>query len=138
LDQVRVLVGALAVDGGDVLVLRRSEREKYLPGRWGIPAGKVETGEDLEHAVLRELWEEAGLTATVERVAGSVWFDSIMDGHPLKNLQVNYVVRPASRYVRLDHSNNDSAWVPLVDLSHSPVELDGFTRGIMERAFRPA
>jgi 8-oxo-dGTP diphosphatase len=63
-----LLPGACAVvhdDQGRVLLLRRGDN-----GRWGLPAGMVEPGEQPADAVLREIHEETGVLAEIERVAG--------------------------------------------------------------------
>ena len=48
-----------------VLLLERSSRKRFAPGRWTGVGGRVEPGEmsDLETAALRELSEEAGIPA---------------------------------------------------------------------------
>ena len=48
-----------------VLLLERSSRKRFAPGRWTGVGGRVEPGEmsDLETAALRELSEEAGIGA---------------------------------------------------------------------------
>ena len=56
-------VGAVVVDGGRVLLVRR----KYEPlkGHWSLPGGAVEVGEPLETALTREMQEETGLVVDV-------------------------------------------------------------------------
>lgn len=53
-------VGGIVIDEGKVLLVRRGREP--LKGYWSIPGGAVETGERLEAAVCRELWEETGLS----------------------------------------------------------------------------
>jgi 8-oxo-dGTP pyrophosphatase MutT (NUDIX family) len=43
---------------GDILVIRHR-----LNSLWNLPGGKVELGESLETAAVRELWEETGIVA---------------------------------------------------------------------------
>lgn len=59
-----VAVGALITDdaGRILLVLRRNDPSA---GHWSLPGGKVEPGESLEQAVVREVEEETGLVVTV-------------------------------------------------------------------------
>lgn len=59
-----VAVGALITDesGRILLILRRNEPSA---GHWSLPGGRVEPGESLERAVIREVEEETGLRVTV-------------------------------------------------------------------------
>jgi 8-oxo-dGTP pyrophosphatase MutT (NUDIX family) len=46
-----------------ILLIQRSASDS-MPGRWEVPGGGVDDDDDsILHAVARELWEEAGLTA---------------------------------------------------------------------------
>ena len=50
----RVLVGGLIFKNGKILLLKRTETKKFLPGYYDLPGGKVEPGEDPNHALIRE------------------------------------------------------------------------------------
>jgi 8-oxo-dGTP diphosphatase len=52
-------------DTGQVLLARRADN-----GRWSVPAGVVDPGEQPADAALREVFEETGVRATIERVGG--------------------------------------------------------------------
>ncbi|RLE94819.1 MAG: hypothetical protein DRN04_01875 [Thermoprotei archaeon] len=56
-------VGAVVLKNGRILLIKRGKE----PGKglWSIPGGAVQAGERLEEAVLRELYEETGLTGKV-------------------------------------------------------------------------
>jgi putative (di)nucleoside polyphosphate hydrolase len=51
------VAGILVDDQGHVLICERTG----LPGAWQFPQGGVDTGESLESALIREIWEEIGL-----------------------------------------------------------------------------
>ncbi len=52
-------VGAIILDGDQILL----EKRKNSPGKgkWAVPGGLVELGENVEQAVIREVKEETGL-----------------------------------------------------------------------------
>lgn len=128
----RILVGAIAVNAGNVLVLQRSLREKFMPGAWGLPCGKIGFGEDLEVAVRRELLEEAGVHGRVVRIVGYSTFMSTKDGVSLHNLQVNFLLDVEEAQITLDHSNDDYKWMPLSSADSSG--LDDFTVATIKQA----
>lgn len=57
-------------EGPRVLLVRRANPPQ--PGHWGFPGGKVEWGEDVGRAAIRELREETGVQG-----ANPVAFDSV-------------------------------------------------------------
>src|SRR6266496_3600839 len=59
-DIVQLVVGAVVRDGDKVLLLRRPP-EDFMGGIYELPSGKVDPGEDLHTALLREVKEETGL-----------------------------------------------------------------------------
>jgi 8-oxo-dGTP diphosphatase len=58
-----VSVGLVVWRGEDVLLIRRGRAPHK--GMWSIPGGKVEFGERLEEAGLREVLEETGVAAEI-------------------------------------------------------------------------
>ena len=61
-------VGGAVVKDDKLLLVRRASRRGR--GNWQIPGGFVEQDETMEQAVVREVQEEAGVTAKVEGVLG--------------------------------------------------------------------
>ncbi len=59
---VRVVAGAL-LSGGRVLIAQRPAG-KHMAGRWEFPGGKVAARETDRQALVRELYEETGVTVT--------------------------------------------------------------------------
>jgi 8-oxo-dGTP diphosphatase len=59
-----LVMGAAVIDGGRVLVARRTTPE-HARGLWEFPGGKVEPGEDPDAALVREIREELGCEVAV-------------------------------------------------------------------------
>jgi ADP-ribose pyrophosphatase YjhB (NUDIX family) len=66
-------VGAVVIHEGRVLLIRRGKDP--LRGRWVVPGGRLEWGERLAEAAVRELAEETGVTGAPEEMLGT--FDRI-------------------------------------------------------------
>ena len=85
-------VGAVVVRDGQILLIRRGRGPAQ--GQWSVPGGRVEFGETLQEAVIREVAEETGLDVVcgeyighVERIAEDYhyvildfWADALSDG----------------------------------------------------------
>lgn len=132
-NQFNVLVGAATVYGDQFLLLKRSAREKFLPERWGIPAGKVDPSEDPQQACERELLEETGLQGEVVGIIGYSQFSSKRGRSQLSNVQLNFLIEVKDNAVQLDSKSHSMfEWIPLGDIENEL--LDSFTREIMESA----
>ena len=71
---VRRFATVLLVDPrGWLLLQERDEHAPIDPERWGLVGGHVEDGEDVEHAVHRELAEETGLPPGGHRRRLTLW-----------------------------------------------------------------
>jgi ADP-ribose pyrophosphatase YjhB (NUDIX family) len=53
-------------NGDEILLVRQAYGERY----WSLPGGKMEPGESVEEAAVREVREETGLEIQVTRVVG--------------------------------------------------------------------
>lgn len=56
-------VGVVVFNNKNVLLVRSGEASGHVTGSYGLPAGRIEPGEDEMGAAQRELQEETGLTA---------------------------------------------------------------------------
>lgn len=93
-------VGVVCLRGAEVLLIRRGKPP--LAGVWSLPGGRVEWGETLEAAALRELREETGVEA---EILGLV---DVVDG--LFGPDVHYVlVDYAARWVSGEPQAGDDA-----------------------------
>ncbi len=61
------VVSLFVVHDGKILLLKRQEN-KPQEKTWGPPAGKVDSGEDLKVAVIRETFEETGIKVEMGQI----------------------------------------------------------------------
>jgi ADP-ribose pyrophosphatase YjhB (NUDIX family) len=102
----------VAVRDGSLLVVRRGRGP--AAGEWSVPGGRVEPGESLHAAVVRELLEETGLEVVVDRFLG--WVERISDAHHFVIL--DFAVTPLDDAVAPVAGDDaaEAAWVPLAEL----------------------
>jgi 8-oxo-dGTP diphosphatase len=97
---------------GRYLLLKRSQKSRSNPGKWEFPGGKVDRGEILEPALLREVSEETGLAIALDHVAGAAESE-------FYEWRVAHMIMEAhleSGEVCLSDEHSDFTWVPLDEL----------------------
>ncbi len=104
-----VPVTAAIEKDGKFLIVKRSEKEDNLPGKWLFPGGKVEVGEDALQALLREIKEETGLEVH-DRIA-LIRTYSFTRSDKSNAVGFNFVIQWKSGDVKLADGLVDYAWV---------------------------
>ena len=108
----QVCVGAVAVADGRLLLVRRGRGP--AAGSWSVPGGRVEAGETLAEAVVRELAEETSLEGVCDELVG--WVERVGPDHRLVILDFRVRVLEAGEPVAGDDAS-EAAWVPLSEVA---------------------
>ena len=111
----QLCVGALAQRDGHLLLIRRGTTPGL--GQWSLPGGRVEHGETMAEAVVREVQEETGLEVMCDAMMG--WVERIDDDHHF--VIIDFAVVPLSAAEPVAGTDaSEARWVPLWQVS----ELD--------------
>jgi ADP-ribose pyrophosphatase YjhB (NUDIX family) len=114
-------VGAIVVHpDGRVLLVRRGRPPSL--GDWTLPGGKVEAGESVTDAVVREVREETGLKVRVEREV--CVYELRRDGHAYDIHEILCTPLEADAPLRPGDDADDVAWFVVRDLERIGVRRD--------------
>lgn len=112
-------VGGIAIADDALLMIRRATE----PGKglWSVPGGRVERGELMAEAVVREVREETGIDVVCENVID--WVERISDDYHV--VIVDFRVTPMSADEPVAGTDADEArWVPMYEILELPL-VDG-------------
>lgn len=124
-------VGALILQGGRLLLVKRGSQPGL--GKWSIPGGLVELGENVRDAMVRETREEVGLEVEAVRLIDV--FDSITRDEK-EDVQyhfvvVNFFVRVVGGSLQTASDILEAAWVPIDEVEEC--DLTDLFRGFFEK-----
>lgn len=112
------VVAAVRNEAGQLLLTRRVDN-----GMWVMPGGKIELGERIAQAAVREVFEETGIIIEVTGIAG-IYTDpghviAYADGTVLQEFAIHLHARHISGVARADgHETQEVRWF-------DPSELPG-------------
>jgi 8-oxo-dGTP diphosphatase len=120
-------VSAAIFRDGRVLVVRRAQAP--AAGSWTLPGGRVELGETLITAVIREVAEETALTIRVKGLAGyrEMILDQAIEGRGRHFVILPFAAEWVSGDVRLNEELGDFRWCALSEIDDLPT-----TPGLLE------
>jgi 8-oxo-dGTP diphosphatase len=129
-DAVHVAVGVIFNSKQDQILIAKRPNHLHQGGLWEFPGGKVSSGEAIEHALARELFEELGI--------------SDIQAEPLMHILYDYTDKKVYLDIWIIHQFNGQAkgkegqqceWVNLQDLlsSQSQYQFPAANQPILER-----
>lgn len=95
--QATLVVSAGVLSEGRLLMVQ--EGKEGCHGMWGLPGGRVESGERILDAIEREVREETGLEIRVAGITRVVRYTSMNGYHTMR---LNFVVEPIGGELRVD------------------------------------
>jgi mutator protein MutT len=104
----QVAVGAVCTHGDALLLIRRGRGP--AAGEWSVPGGRIEPGETLHEAVVRETAEETALEVVVDRFLG--WVERISAEYHYVILDFAVTALDPARAPVAGDDAAEALWVP--------------------------
>ncbi len=131
-------VGAVVIDGGKVLLVRRGHEP--LKGEWSLPGGALELGETLHQGVVREVLEETGLTvvpAGIVEVLDRITQDEVSGRTRYHYVLVDFLCRVTGGTLRGGSDAEEARWVAHEEVhEQGEYRLAPLTVQVIKKAFR--
>ena len=134
-DPGRIILGVGAVvwsESGEILLIRRSNPPRL--GEWSLPGGKVEFGETLRTALVREVREETGLEVEIVDLidTAEIIFDAEAGAAVAHYVLVDFSARAVSGKLAAGSDAADARWFSMDAIA--ALHLWSETRRIIERS----
>ncbi|MBM3662191.1 MAG: NUDIX domain-containing protein [Actinobacteria bacterium] len=124
--KAEVCVGAIVISDDRLLMVRRGHGPGA--GEWSVPGGRVEPGETLAEATVRELLEETGIDGVCGPFLG--WVERIDTERHHVILDFTVVVDPREEPAA-GSDVTEAAWVPLAEVAELRL-VDGLAEFLAE------
>lgn len=132
--KTRVSAYGLLRRDNQLLLCRLSQQVGINPGAWTLPGGGIDFGEDPEDAVVREFFEETGLTVKVVKLLSvDSLADSLPGWSPMHSIRIIYKVDYVSGELQYEqegstdlcawHTQEETDKLKLVGLAEHGIEL---------------
>jgi len=110
----QIAVRAIILNKASKVLLIKRAKNSTFGDSWCLPGGKVDFGQTVEEALVREILEETSLVCTNSE------FLFYLDGLPDENLSMHFISLffhcKVEGEVNLDEESSDYVWIDLNDL----------------------
>jgi len=115
-DQPVVGIGAVIIKKGEIALIKRGNEPSK--GKWAIPGGLVELGENLEAAIIRETKEEVCLDVENPQLIDVVDNIDLDEQGKVKYhyIIIDYLVHVKSGNIQAASDAEELRWVPFVEV----------------------
>ena len=115
----RTVTAIVEFPEGKILLVRRGT--VVFKGYWALPGGRVDVGENVEQAVVREVEEETGLDVEIVGKIGEYRETGVQDGIEYDYQPTCFFVRPIGG--KIERQEKEIEEVKLFSLDEIPARL---------------
>jgi 8-oxo-dGTP diphosphatase len=115
----RTVAAIIEFPNNKILLVKRAT--VVFKGYWALPGGRVDAGETVEQAVVRELKEETGLDVNIVRKIGEYHESGVQDGIEYDYYPACFLVKPVSGKIK--KQEKEIKEIKLIDLKDVPEKL---------------
>lgn len=115
----RTVTAIVEFPNNKILLVKRNT--VIFKGYWALPGGKVDAGETIEQAIVREVKEETGLHVKIVRKIGEYHEIGIQDGIDYDYYPACFLVKLVGGKIKRQEKEIDE--IKLVDLREIPEKL---------------
>lgn len=106
-NKIVIAVKGIILYNNKALIIKRDSNDEVGAGTWEFAGGKIEFGEELEHALIREVKEEVGIDIAVEKLLYAATFKS----DPTRQVVIlTYKCKAMDDKVKLSEEHSEYAW----------------------------
>ncbi|HYK08151.1 MAG TPA: NUDIX hydrolase [Candidatus Eisenbacteria bacterium] len=127
--------GFILNDKKEVLLVKRSETDDFLPRLWELPGGGLDFGENPTTGVQRELQEEVGLDIEVGRPLSVDNYFMEKGEEKIHRVEISFLctMTKPSQQVVLSHEHSEYTWLSKENLKE--IEMTDYMNGIVKNCF---
>ncbi|MDH5437911.1 MAG: NUDIX hydrolase [Candidatus Bathyarchaeota archaeon] len=115
----RTVTAIIEFPSNKILLVKRAT--VVFKGYWALPGGKVDAGETVEQAVVREVREETGLQVKIVRKIGEYHESGVQDGIEYDYYPACFLVKPMGGNIKRQKKEIEE--IRLVGIKDDPKKL---------------
>ena len=115
----RTVAAIIVFPHNKILLIKRGT--VVFKGYWALPGGRVDAGESVEQAVVREVKEETGLIVEIVRKIGEYHESGVKDGIEYDYYPACFLVKPTGGEIKRQEGEIEQ--IGLFDLKDIPERL---------------